>query len=169
MKACARAAALTLAVGCGGPIPVYLTTTTGPSSPDLHPDDEASALLDEAFGLWGLTWEISGKRYGAVSIELIELEESAVVHGRSHPGRCRPELWVDAGDAIALAHELGHIWLWRADVPAEEAHDGATTADVMHEAAVSHRGTDIDNETHQLADFGLRRLLSCRGRSDGAD
>lgn len=99
-----------LVAGCGGPVPVRLTTWDQ-FGPVTEPSDEARELLDDAFGFWGLSYELSdGRSYGRLNIDLVDVGDESVVHGRRwDAGPCEQYVWA-ARRSVMLAHEMGHVF-----------------------------------------------------------
>lgn len=101
--------ATTLA-GCSGPVPVAVMSTRDIGRAPGDPAIETRALLDDAFGVWGLAWESSATIDGALELTLTGFDDDAEVHGFNvRAGRCDKSIVVEP-DALLLAHEIGHVF-----------------------------------------------------------
>lgn len=67
-------------------------------------------MLDDAFGVWGLSWTPAASIDGALELTLTGFDEAAEVHGFNvRAGACDKSIVVEP-DALLLAHEIGHVF-----------------------------------------------------------
>lgn len=96
--------------GCAGPIPVSVVSTRDIGRPTDDPTAETRTLLDDAFGVWGLSWTTSTTIDGALELTLTGFDEDAQVQGFNvRAGDCDKSIVVEP-DALVLAHEVGHVF-----------------------------------------------------------
>lgn len=136
---------------CAGPVPVSVTSTRDIARASDDPSDEAQAMLDDAFGVWGLAWTPAASIDAALELTLTGFDEDAEVHGFNiRAGDCDKSIVVEP-DALLLAHELGHVF-------GLEAHDDEP-GHVMSHPDVDWTVTDAQlDEVQQDAD----RFSRCR-------
>lgn len=96
--------------GCGGPVPVNLVTWDR-FGVVTDPSPEVRELLDDSFGFWGLSYELSdGKAYGRLVVDIVDVGPEALIHGRHYDaGPCEKQVWADRRHPL-LTHELGHVF-----------------------------------------------------------
>lgn len=104
----ARLLALTLALvagGCGEALPIHVVDGAAPKGGMV--DAETTALLEDAAGLLGLTFELVDDKRGAVVLELVDVQ-SKENEGRQYlRQRCRRIVRAERGP-VTIAHEIGH-------------------------------------------------------------
>jgi hypothetical protein len=132
-------ALLLLAFGCGEPLPVQVRDGYHTGDLDELPDEVVDACT-----LIGLVCEaVQGKSWGVVRLDLIEVADGQLVHGRTTAKpRCAPQSW-SVPEPHYIAHELSHaLGLRHVDDPVELMfhHPGLEVSDAQLEAI--ERGAD---------------------------
>lgn len=108
--------ALTLITGCADAIPVYLVSFDSDIQPVTRPSPEVKGILDGAFNIWGLTYDLvpAGTRqgtHGALQITIIPKSSWATIKGtHDQSSLCEHDITA-MPDTVGLAHEIGHAWL----------------------------------------------------------
>ncbi len=80
-----------LLTACGDAVPVFMLSTRA-LEPAVAPE-----MFNEAFGVWGLTWESRDKSVGALEIYMIDMVPDTAWQGQT------------------LAHEIGHAFMLEHD------------------------------------------------------
>jgi hypothetical protein len=140
-------------VGCeNGAVQVLLATSEqGENVTD--PSPRARAVLDDAFGWWGVRYSLENtvSDHGKLVVRLFDLSaDAAFLGGATQPAACRRTVW-STFDPIVLRHELGHAWMLDHAEPEEN---------LMHIARGD--GETVTQEQLDAAQDSIDLFLACR-------
>ena len=140
-------------LGCDdGAVPVLLSTSEqGEHVTD--PSPRARAVLDDAFGWWGVRYSLKNtvSDHGKLVVRLFDLSnDAAFLGGATQPAACRRTVW-STFDPIVLRHELGHAWMLDHAEPEQN---------LMHIARGD--GETITQDQIEAAQDSLDLFLACR-------
>lgn len=104
--------AITFLCGCFVEIPVILSTSSEEKSRIVNPNRETQELLDDAFGIWGISYRLHDPAIdrGSLKIILVNLEKGQKLSGQHlNVALCDEAIWSDTHWTF-LAHEIGHAF-----------------------------------------------------------
>ena len=148
------ALAVLLFGGCAEPVPIDLSTV--PLDSD---DTDYEGLVDEAFGLLGLPFELTSRTRGTIHLAVVHID------GEPHGGvttlvgpRCWKSVTANAS-AVAIAHEVAHAL--GLDHVCEGEDCTAEHQDNLMNGTLAG-GTELTDAQLEDLERGRRRLTRCR-------